>query len=52
MKNNLLDSLIVDASNLIPLLNDSDDLLVMNLFINMIIKLKKDFVNCDVDSSI
>lgn len=52
MKKNLIDSLLIDSSNLIVLLNNSDDLLVMNLFVNMLIKLKKDLSNEEFDSII
>lgn len=52
MKKNLIDSLLIDSSNLIVLLNDSDDLLVMNLFVNMLIKIKKDLSSEEFDSSI
>ena len=44
MKKNLINSLIIDSSNLVTFLNNSDDLLIMNLFVTMIIRLKKDLV--------
>lgn len=45
MKNKscLIDSLIRDCSYLTSMLNDSDDLLTMSLFIGMLTRLKLDF---------
>lgn len=41
MKLNLIDSLLVDISNLVPYVNESDDLLLLEMFINLLIKYKR-----------
>lgn len=41
MKLNLIDSLLVDISNLVPYVNESDDLLLLEMFINLLIKHKR-----------
>ena len=41
MKLNLIDRLLVDISNLVPYVNESDDLLLLEMFINLLMKYKR-----------
>lgn len=42
MKYKLIDNLLLDSSNLLAYVNDSDDLLTIQLFVNLLIKYKRD----------
>lgn len=45
MKLKLIDSLLIDVANLIPFVNESDDLIKLELFINLLVKYKKEILN-------
>ena len=47
MKLQTIDNLLLDCSNLLAYVNDSDDLLSIQLFVNMLIKLKRDVCKSD-----
>ncbi len=41
MKIKVIDNLLLDSSNLLAYINNSDDLLTISLFVNMLIKYKR-----------
>ncbi len=45
MKKNLINSLLLDTSNLLAYVNTTDDLLVLELFVNLLLSLKKECIN-------
>lgn len=47
MKLQTIDNLLLDSSNLLAYVNNSDDLLTIQLFVNMLIKLKRDVCKND-----
>lgn len=42
MKIKTIDNLLLDSSNLLAFVNNSDDLLTIQLFVNMLIKYKRE----------
>ena len=47
MKLQTIDNLLLDSSNLLAYVNNSDDLLTIQLFVNMLIKLMRDACKSD-----
>lgn len=41
MKIDTINNLLLDCSNLLAYINDSDDLLTIQIFVNMLVKLKR-----------
>jgi len=45
MKLQVIDNLLLDSSNLLAYINNSDDLLTIQLFVNLLIKYKRELNN-------